>query len=154
MRENRWEQWQLDLLDRYIMGYVHYESQEEFAEEIGKPLNAVKIKLTRRRNELGNIPQQQLSFNQYQIFLSNRFDKTTSEIAEILGVATEFLSEEIDDIDALEAKEDLEEGFADRIMSLEEILLLSKLHSKGYKEFQIAHILNRPVEKIMEALES
>jgi len=146
-----WEGWQLSLLDNYILGYASFNSQEELADEIGKSLNAVKIKLSRRRSDIQE-NERELTFEEYKLFLSNRFDKTAEEIASIINSSTLFLLNEIDEIDSLETYENFEEGYQDRIASLDEINTFIKLYKKGRNAFQISHILNRPIVKVQEMI--
>ena len=146
-----WESWQLNLLDEYILGYTSCNSQEELAKEIGKSLNAVKIKLSRRRQSIQE-EERELTFDEYKLFLSNRFDKTTEEIASYINSSTLFLLNELDEIDSLEACEWFDEAYKDRVPSLDELNIFVRLYDKGRNAFQIAHILNRPIEKIQEMI--
>lgn len=146
-----WSSWQEELLDDYILGYTMFETQEELAEKIGKSLNAVKIKLSRRKLQIEE-ESRELTFDEYKLFLSNRFDKTTREIAEIIGVTEKYLLEELDEIDSLEACEFLEENFRDRVATFDEINLFIRLYNEEKNSFQIAHILNRPIERIKEMI--
>lgn len=146
-----WADWQQNLLDDYILGYASFNSQEELASEIGKSLNAVKIKLSRRRQDIQE-SERELTFDEYKLFLSNRFDKTSEEVALIINSSTLFLLNEIDEIDSLECFEFFEEGYKDRVPSLDEINTFIRLYQKGRNAFQIAHILNRPIEKIQELI--
>lgn len=152
LAEIGWDKWQSELLDNYILGYEVFESQEELAEAIGKSFNAVKVKLSRRRNELEAEESRELTFEEYKFFLSNRFDKTSDYIANYLNMSKVFLLNELDEIDCLETFESFEEGYKDRIMSLDEIKVLTNLVSKGRNAFQIAHVLNRPIDKIKEVI--
>lgn len=147
-----WESWQKSILDDYILGYTPFNSQEELANEIGKPLNAVKIKLSRRRKQVEEEQERELTFDEYKLFLSNRFDKTTEEIATLINSSTLFLLNELDEIDCLEACEHFEENYIERIVTLDEINVFIRLHKKHFNSFQIAHILNRPIEKIAEMI--
>lgn len=149
-----WEDWQLKILDDYILNYVFFENQEDLADKIGKPLNAVKIKLYRRRKELEEVEKRELSINEYKLFLSNRFDKTTEDIAKILNVSRNFLLNELDEIDCLECSEYLLENFKNRDIIYDEIIVLCNLIKKGNNKFQIAHILNRPINIIQELMET
>lgn len=149
-----WADWQLNLLDDYILGYGSFETQEELAIEIGKSLNAVKIKLSRRRQTIEEESQRELSFDEYKLFLSNRFDKTTKQVAEIINSSTIFLLNELDEIDCLECSEFFDDGYKDRVPSLDELNVFVNLYKKGRNAFQIAHILNRPIEKITEMIEN
>lgn len=148
-----WEDWQTSLLDDYILGYTSFNSQEELALEIGKSLNAVKVKLSRRRQDVQE-NERELTFEEYKLFLSNRFDKTTKEIAGLINASYLFLLNELDEIDALEAYEHFEEGYKERISSIDEMNVFIRLYRKGRNAFQIAHILNRPIERITEMIES
>lgn len=152
MAEIGWSQGQLDLLDDYILGYVQYESQDDLAYDLDKSLNAVKIKMTRRKKELESIPKRQLELNEYQFALSNRFDKTSEEIASLMGLSHNFLKHELDEIDSLECCEEIMD--VNRIMTLDEIIIVDRLHKKGFNDFHIAHIMNRPIAKIKEVLNS
>jgi hypothetical protein len=87
-----------------------------------------------------------LTIEEYLIVLSNRFDKTTEKIAYIIGVTSSYLEEELDEIDCLECSENLMEDFHTREMTADEIKVFSKLIKKGKGSFQIAHILNRPID--------
>jgi hypothetical protein len=146
-----WESWQLNLLDEYILGYSAFNSQWELAEELGKSLNAVKIKLSRRRQSIQE-EERELTFDEYKMFLSNRFDKTTEQIASLINSSTFFLMNELDEIDSLECCEYFEEGYKDRVPSIDEINTFIRLYKKGRNAFQIAHILNRPIEKVQEMI--
>lgn len=146
-----WEIWQLNLLDNYILGYTTFKNQEKLAEEIGKSLNAVKVKLSRRRQEIEE-EQRELTIEEYKLFLSNRFDKTTEEIASLINASTHFLLEELDEIDSLESHEFFEEGYKERLLTLDELNIFIKLYKKKRNAFQMAHILNRPIEKIQEMI--
>lgn len=149
--QDTWESWQLNILDNYILGYASFNSQEELADEIGKSLNAVKVKLSRRRSEIQE-GQRELTFEEYKLFLSNRFDKTTKEIADLIESSELFLLNELDEIDCLESCEHFDEGYKERIPTLDEINIFIRLHNKGRNAFQIAHILNRPIERIQEMI--
>lgn len=144
-----WADWQLNLLDDYILGYTSFNSQEDLSDEIGKSLNAVKVKLSRRRQGIQE-NERELTFEEYKLFLSNRFDKTTEDIAILLETSTLFLLKELDEIDSLECCEFFEEEYINRIPSLDEINVFIRLYKKGRNAFQIAHILNRPITKIQE----
>lgn len=146
-----WENWQTSLLDNYILGYAIFKNQDELAEAIGKSLNAVKVKLSRRRQEIEE-EQRELTIEEYKLFLSNRFDKTTEEIASIINASSSFLLEELDAIDCLECFEYFDEGYIERIPSLDELNIFIRLYKKGRNAFQIAHILNRPIERIQEMI--
>jgi hypothetical protein len=148
-----WEEWQLNLLDDYILGYAAFNSQEELANEIGKSLNATKVKLSRRRNEVQE-SERELTFDEYKLFLSNRFDKTTKEIAELINSSELFLLNELDEIDSLESCEHFDEGYLERIPCLDEINIFIRLYRKGLNSFQIAHILNRHINKIQEMIKN
>lgn len=148
-----WENWQISLLDDYILGYTSFNSQEDLADEIGKSLNAVKVKLSRRRQNIQD-SERELTFDEYKLFLSNRFDKTTEQIAALINSSTLFLLNELDEIDSLESCELFDEGYKDRIPSLDEINTFIRLYEKGRNAFQIAHILNRPITKIQEMVET
>jgi hypothetical protein len=147
-----WESWQTNLLDEYILGYTSFNSQEELAKDIGKSLNAVKVKLSRRRQVIQEEQERELTFEEYQLFLSNRFDKTTEEIASLINASTLFLQNELDEIDNLESCEHFEEDYKNRVASLDEIKIFIRLYNKGRNAFQIAHILNRPIEKVQEMI--
>lgn len=149
-----WKEDDLKLLDDYLLGYTEIETQDELAEKLNKPLNAVKIRISRRRKEKDflNKKLRMLSIEEYKIVLSNRFDKTTREIAELLGITENFLLNELDEIDCLECFEYLEENFQFRIMSLDEIKIFIKLYKKGKNKFQIAHILNRPINFVEQKI--
>ena len=147
-----WENWQENLLDEYILGYTSFNSQEELADEIGKSLNAVKVKLSRRRKSLQDEQERELTFEEYKLFLSNRFDKTTEQVASLINASTIFLQNELDEIDNLECCEFFEEEYKDRVPSLDEINIFIRLYKKGRNAFQIAHILNRPIDKIQEMI--
>lgn len=153
MGEIGWDIWQLEILDNYILGYEMFNSQEELADAIGKSFNSVKVKLSRRRSEI-EIDKgcRELTFEEYKFFLSNRFDKTADYIAKHLKMSTDFLLNELDEIDCLETFESFEEDYKDRIMTLDEIKVLTNLLSKGRNSFQIAHILNRPIDRIKEII--
>ena len=110
-----------------ILGYTSFNSQEELSDEIGKSLNAVKVKLSRRRQSVQE-NERELTFDEYKIFLANRFDKTTEEIAIILNSSTLFLLKELDEIDSLEACEFFEEEYTERIPSLDEINIFIRLN--------------------------
>jgi hypothetical protein len=145
-----WESWQVELLDDFILGYTSYETQEELSEEIGKSLNAVKIKLGRRKDEV-SIIERQLEIEEYKIVLSNRFDKDTKEVSELIGASKNFLLHELDEIDCLECKEFMEEGFKERDITHDEYNLVRRLYTiKKRNTFQIAHIMNRPIDFIKE----
>lgn len=146
-----WEDWQLNLLDDYILGYATFETQEELANEIGKSLNSIKVKLSRRRKQIEE-ESRQLTIEEYKIFLSNRFDKTIEEIAALLNTSRAFLLNEIDEIDCLECFDSFEEGYRDRTSSVDEMRVFIRLYKKGRNSFQMAHILNRPIEKIQEMI--
>lgn len=147
-----WEEWQNQLLDEYLLGYTAFETQEQLADEIGKSLNAVKIKLSRRRLQIEE-ESRELTFEEYKLFLSNRFDKTTKEIADIIGVTESYLLEELDEIDCLEAMEFMEKDYQNRIITLDEIMIFIRLYNEGKNSFQIAQILNRSIERIQEMIE-
>ena len=147
-----WEMWQLNLLDEYILGYTSFNSQEELTDEIGKSLNAVKIKLSRRRQTIQQEEERELTFEEYKLVLSNRFDKKTEEVAKLINSSTLFLLNELDEIDSLECCEYFDEGYTDRITSIDEINVFIKLYRKGRNAFQISHILNRPIQKITEMI--
>jgi hypothetical protein len=147
-----WADWQLNLLDDYILGYGSFETQEELANEIGKSLNAVKIKLSRRRQIIEEESQRELSFEEYTLFLSNRFDKTTKEIAELINSSSIFLLNELDEIDSLECSEFFDSNYKDRVPSLDELKIFIRLYEKGRNAFQIAQILNRPIERVQEMI--
>lgn len=149
-----WNKNDLNLLDDFILGYTNIETQQELADILDKPLNAIKIRISRRKKEEDFLEKKSkmLNMEEYKIVLSNRFDKTTKEIAEILNVTENFLFSELDEIDCLECSEYLEDDFHSRIMTLEEILLLIKFYKKGKNIFQIAHILNRPIHFIEEKI--
>lgn len=142
-----WEKWQLELLDEFILGYTDFETQQEFSDYIGKNINSVKIKISRRRKEL-KYEKRKLTIEEYLIILSNRFDKNTDEVAKLLNVSTNFLLEELDELDSLECKEYLEKDFRNRIATIDEINLLYKLYKKGKNKFQLAHIFNREISFI------
>lgn len=146
-----WEDWQLNLLDDYILGYATFETQEELAHDIGKSLNSIKVKLSRRRKQIEE-ESRQLTIEEYKIFLSNRFDKTIEEIASLLNTSRAFLLNEIDEIDCLECFDSFEEGYKDRIPSVDEMRVFIRLYKKGRNSFQMAHILNRPIDKITEMI--
>jgi hypothetical protein len=146
-----WDGWQLNLLDDYILGYAPFDTQEELADEIGKTLNAVKIKLSRRRMQIEE-EKRQLTIEEYKLILSNRFDKTTEEVASILNTSRAFLLNEMDELDSLECKEFFEENYKSRIASVDEMRIFIRLYKKKRNSFQIAHILNRPIEKIQEMI--
>lgn len=148
-----WADWQLSLLDDYILGYTTFNSQEDLADEIGKSLNAVKVKLSRRRQNIQD-NERELTFDEYKLFLSNRFDKTTEEIANILNSTTLFLLKELDEIDSLECCEFFEEEYTNRIPSLDELNIFIRLYNKGRNSFQISHILNRPITKVQEMIQT
>lgn len=146
-----WDDWQEQLLDEYILGYTQFKTQSDLAEAIGKSLNAVKVKLSRRKNQISE-ETRELTFEEYKLFLSNRFDKTTEEIAKIIGVTEQYLLEELDEIDSLECSEFLEDNFVDRILTIDEISIFLHLYREKKNSFQIAHILNRPLEMIEERI--
>lgn len=148
--DDKWLDWQLEILDNYILNYEFFDSQKELAEAIGKPLNAVKIRLSRRRKQIKNEEKRMLDINEYKLILSNRFSKTTMEVAELLDVSEEYLLNELDEIDCLECKEYLLEDYKERIASIDEINVFIRLLEQGRNIFQIAHILNRPINKIEE----
>jgi len=147
-----WELWQLDLLDDYILGYSTFSSQEEMAEEIGKSLNAVKIRLSRRKDEI-EINKRKLTIEEYKLFLSNRFDKTTVEIASLINASPGYLLHELDEIDCLESCEYLLENFEIREFTEDELKIFLHLYRKRKRnKFQISHILNRPIYFIEELI--
>jgi hypothetical protein len=146
-----WSVEQLELLDNYLKGYTEIKNQDELSKLLGKSLNSVKIRISRRKVELGGIKDEEmrkLTIEEYLIFLSNRFDKTTEKIASIIGVTESYLEEELDEIDCLETVEHMLEDFQDREMTYDETKVFSKLIKKGKGSFQIAHILNRPIDFI------
>lgn len=146
-----WDDWQLSLLDDYILGYALFDSQEDLADKIGKSLNAIKVKLSRRRIQIEE-ERRELTLDEYRLILSNRFDKTTKDVAELIGASENFLLNELDEIDSLECFEFFEEEYKDRILSVDEMTVFIRLFKKGRNEFQIAHILNRPIERIQEMI--
>lgn len=146
-----WSNEQLSLLDDFLMGFTNIETQSELSEILGKPLNAVKIRISRRKKELGGIKKEEmrkLTIEEYLIVLSNRFDKTTEEIALIIGVTSLYLEEELDEIDCIECFEYLEEDFNRRELTIDEVITFRRLMKKNRSAFQISHILNRPIEFI------
>lgn len=149
-----WTDYQLELLDDYIMGYSTFENQEALAEAIGKSLNAVKVKLSRRKLDVKQAEIREITPQEYILFLSNRFDKETTEIAKIIGIRTEHLLEELDELDCLECAESLEKGYEKRPLTADEVNTFLRLYNnKKRNAFQIAHILNRPIQYIREMIE-
>jgi hypothetical protein len=147
-----WENWQVELLDDFILGYSPYETQEELSDYIGKSLNAVKIKLGRRKDEI-QIIERQLNIEEYKIVLANRFDKNTEEVAEIINSSKSFLLHELDEIDCLECSEYLEEGYKERDITNDEYILVKRLYTiKRRNAFQISQIMNRPIGFIKELI--
>lgn len=146
-----WEDWQLNLLDDYILGYATFDTQEELATEIGKSLNAIKVKLSRRRQQIEE-ESRQLTIEEYKLFLSNRFDKSTEDIAALLNTSRAFLLNELDELDCLECFECLEEDYLERTPTIDEMKVFIRLYKKGRNSFQIAHVLNRPIEKVKEMI--
>lgn len=146
-----WSNEELCLLDKFLTGHTEIKTQSEFADLIGKSLNSVKIRISRRKKELGGIKKEtmrKLTIEEYLVFLSNRFDKTTEAISLLIGVTPDYLEEELDEIDCLECVEYLEEGYKTRIMTVDEVKVFYRLIKKGKRDFEISHIMNRPIEFI------
>lgn len=147
-----WESWQLQALDDYILGYRHFDTQQVLANFLDKTLNSVKIKLTRRKKEISE-EKRTLTPEEYITILSNRFSKSTDEIAAMLSVSPGFLLDQLDELDCLECKEYLIENYASRSVTNDEYELFIKLHSvKNMLKEQIAHILNRSSKVIQEMI--
>lgn len=147
-----WEKWQLQLLDDYISGYAHFTTQQELAKKLGKNINSVKIKLTRRKKEIVE-QTRYLSDEEYVVVLANRFTRESKELAEMMKISPDFLLEQLDELDCLECKEFLMIGFQTREMTNDEYELFIKLHKiKGRSAIEIAHILNRPINSVQELI--
>lgn len=147
-----WEDWQLNTLDDYILGYTIFETQQQLANYLDKNLNSVKIKLSRRKKEIEE-NKRELTNDEYLIILANRFSKDTNEVAEMLNLSSGFLLEELDGLDCLECKEYLQEGFHKRPILNEEYEIFVKLYSvKKLNKINIAHILNRSAAFIEELI--
>lgn len=145
-----WEDWQLEILDDYILGYSNFETQKELAESLGKNLNSVKIRLSRRKREIDK-NMRSLSKDEYLTILSNRFSRSTEDMAKILNLSTNFILDKMDELDCLECKEFLLEGFENRPITNDEYELFIKLHKiKKMSKIQVAHILNRNIKTIKE----
>lgn len=146
-----WDDWQLDVLDDYILGYSEFETQEELANYIGKSLNALKVRLSRRRKEIEFERERELTREEYIMFLSNRFKYMTEELAILINIPYKFLLYKLDEIDNLECKEFLQENFENREFTNDEYEVFIKLLNKGRNAFQISQILNRNI-KLIERL--
>jgi hypothetical protein len=53
-----WSVEQIDLLDSYLKGYTEIKNQEELSNLLGKTLNSVKIRISRRKVEIGGIKEE------------------------------------------------------------------------------------------------
>jgi DNA-binding MarR family transcriptional regulator len=146
-----WEDWQLETLDNYILGFTNFNTQQHLANYLDKSLNAVKIRLTRRRKELED-QKRQLSKQEYIAFLANRFSMSSKEIAEKLNISHSYLLDELDELDCLECKESLMKGFEDRPISNDEFEIFVRLNKKGKSKQYIAHFLNRRISFIEELI--
>jgi hypothetical protein len=146
-----WESWQLDILDSYILGFTNFDNQQQLSDYLEKPINAVKVKLSRRRKELEE-KKRQLNNTEYLTFLSNRFSLDSKEMADKLNVSHNYLLDELDELDCLECKESLMNGFEDRIITNDEFELFVKLLTKKRSKQYIAHFLNRRVSFIEELI--
>lgn len=147
-----WEEWQLQLLDDYILGYAHFDTQQELSRKLGKNLNSVKIKLTRRKKEISE-EKRILSMDEYVSVLANRFSKNTEELAIMMKLSPDFLLEQMDELDCLECKEFLMDGYQTREMTNDEYELFVKMYKiKGFSSIKISHILNRPINSIQEMI--
>lgn len=147
-----WENWQIELLDDFILGYSPCETQEDLSYEVGKSLNAVKIKLGRRKMEI-DTTKRLLTIQEYKIILSNRFDKTSEEVAELISSSKNFLCYEMEELDNLECKEFMEKDYANRLFTPDEAKVIHRLyHIKKRNAFQIAQIMNRPIGFIKEMI--
>lgn len=149
---NGWSEWQELLLENYCLGYTEHENLEELSNEIGKSLNAVKIKLSRYRERIEEYESRDFTFEEYKIFLANRFDKSTKEVASLIGVSEHYLLQEIEELDGLECQEFLEEDFQHRPITEDEYLIFSRLYEKKRNPFQICQILNRDKNIILEMI--
>lgn len=158
MGEIGWDHWQIETLDDYIRGYSTFNSQQELADYVGKNLNTLKVKLTRRRQELKDMENEEsakrtFTLEEYITILSNRFTMTTSQLADKLGYSTVMLLDELDEYDNLECKEFLLDGFETRETCNDEYEIFVKLYStKKMDEIQIAHILNRQIGFVREMI--
>lgn len=152
MADFGWLDWQLNFLDDFILGYSTIATQQELADTIGKSLNAVKIKISRRKSDLSIKELRKLTPDEYVKIIANRFDKTTAEVAEMIGVTESYLLEEMDELDALECKEWLCEDFISRPLTFDEVKIFLRLYNKERNKFAISHILNRPITFIEEMI--
>jgi hypothetical protein len=150
----RWEDWQLEVLDNYLKGIENFENQQELADYIGKELNAVKIKLSRKKKELEGDIRRKITKNEYIIILSNRFSKNTKEISEIIKLPESYIIDELDELDSLECMEFLLINFVNRDLTKDEYDIFKRLYKRGYHKNRISHILNRNINFIEELINS
>lgn len=150
----RWNESEIDILDNYITGYTSLESLKELSEYLNKSESSVRLKISRRRREIGDIlEKRKLSQSEYIYFLSNRFYKNIYQISDDLEIPSNFLLEELDSLDCLEAKESLMENYKKRPVSNDEYEIFLKLYVRKKKNKNyISHILNRPISKIEELI--
>lgn len=146
-----WEDWQNKTIDSYLLGFTLFETQQDLSKYLGKNINSVKIKLTRRRKELEE-EKRKLNSNEYITFLANRFSMSTKDIAAKLHVTEDYLLDELDELDCLECKEYLVNGFQDREMTNDEYELFLKMYKNKKTNQYIAHFLNRKVTFIQELI--
>lgn len=146
-----WEDWQKDTIDNYILGFTQFNTQQDLAHYLGKNLNAVKIKLTRRRKELME-EKRTLTQPEYIIFLANRFSLSTEEMADKLNLSNAYLLDELDEIDCLECKDLLMKDFEDRPSTNDEYEIFVKMHKKKRSPQYMSHILNRRITFIQELI--